>query len=86
MLKNFVVAIFSATFFINSVAYADIEDSEDVPRLQRPFEDKNPKNKFDEIPDDEEIPKLPDEYKYPPEYAEDEKPPEINNPLIEFFR
>lgn len=80
MLKKFAATIFAATLFTNSIAFAGVENSDDPPRLQRPFEYKNSKKESEEnfeLPGEyRNTPELPGEYKTPPEYEENEEPPE----------
>ena len=63
MVKNFAAIIFAVTFLINAVAQASVEEFERAHTVSEPFKEK--------------IPELPQEYKEPPTYEEDETPPEF---------
>ena len=87
-LKNFSVLVFVAIFFTCSVAQATVENFEIENETDNPFDENSPINieyEGDDQPSnyDEEIPELPEEYKTPPEYGEDEKPPENGQPTVE---
>ena len=85
ILKNFVTAIFAVALLTHSVAQATVEDFEELPEFENPFEEEISEVKDPSVEEnfDEEIPELPAEYKDAPEYEEDEKPPETEIPTVE---